>query len=690
MSKTMSRLWLRWAPLLALTAVLAACGAAAVAPQPTAPPAANGGAGAGGGAGPEPETPARQATCDDSAIRLLNRAAGVHGAIVDDTLHLGGATAPATCTDPTNESLRAGLPLADGRTAQVQQSEYYLIVIRYTSGNRLYVISRRGDGTSCVVDTNDECVAEVTDLPDDFDLGDLPDDVERTIPAGRAAAPTPSPSPGGDATPPGATPPAGGDDPAPGATPPAGASPPPAAATGPPGRPSDPQPRDGATGVTVDAPLLSWAAASGADHYYVHWYTQKTDRAGVRTTSTFLRASAPESHRVVRGETTRLAGETTYYWRVQAVTAGTVGCPTDPPDACTSSKFWSFTTGPAPLAETPPEPTGVPGAASNPQPRDGATGVRIDAPLLGWSAAPGALSYDVHWAATASAITSGQTTPVNTTSTAVRMAGRRAAETTYYWRVDAKNEAGTTAGAVWSFTTGQLGPGDRVAGPLAAPAWSAAARRLKIEAVALSTTAALNPTRRGDQWKVTLATLDPPSGNPIPTVTVTATGWPQWVLYFDTDSLTFYRRWLDRGHARSGTMTLTASNSEGTATLEVPYKITCPTMAALFERVRGTWDSRTNAGDFRRVVINDSGVTATRVNGTEIGPLGFDSFTRPSYALRSSGELVCHWLDSGSLHLNFSNDRGPAAPRCDRYIHASDLETPDESTLYTFWPPGCD
>ncbi len=662
-------------------------------------PAANGDPGASGGAGPEPEPPARQATCDDSAIRLLSRAAGVHGAIVDDTLHLGGATAPATCTDPTNESLRAGLPLADGRTAQVQQSEYYLIVIRYTSGNRLYVVSRRGDGTSCVVDTNDECVAEVSNLPDDFDLGDLPDDVERTIPAGRAAAPTPSPSPGGDETPPGASPPpggddtppgasppAGGDDPAPGASQPPGATPPAGAATGPPGRPSDPQPRDGATGVTVDAPLLSWAAASGADHYYVHWYTQKTDRAGVRTTSTFLRASAPESHRVVRGETTRLAGETTYYWRVQAVTAGTVGCPTDPPDACTSSKFWSFTTGPAPLAETPPEPTGVPGAASNPQPRDGATGVRIDAPLLGWSAAPGALSYDVHWAATASAITSGQTTPVNTTATAVRMAGRRAAETTYYWRVDAKNEAGTTAGAVWSFTTGQLGPGDRVAGPLAAPAWSAAARRLKIEAVALTPTAALNPTRRGDQWKVTLATLDPPTGNPIPTVAIT--GVPQWVLRFDKDSLTFTRSWDDRENARSGTMTLVASNSEGTATLEVPYKITCPTMAAIFERVRGTWDSRANDADFRRVVISDSGVTATRANGTEIGPLGFDSFTRPSYALRSSGYLRCTQLESGPLYLDFLSDKGPAAPRCDRYIKAADV---DESIVSSrHWPAGCD
>ena len=268
MPKTMSRLWLRWAPLLALTAFLAACGTA-VAPEPAAtpePPATS-------------EPPTRQASCDDSAIRLLDLEEGVHGAIVADTLHLGGATAPATCTDPTNESLRAGLSLADGRTAQVQQSEYYLIVIRYTSGNRLYVISRRDDGTSCVVDTNDECVAQVSDLPDDFSIDDLPDDVERTLPAGRAAPPT-------------VTPPA-----APGASPPGGGDKTPPAAAGPPGAPTNPQPADGATGVTVKGPLLSWAAAPGATSYEVYYGSAGSvlsrTRTGITTSSTSVRLSSP-------------------------------------------------------------------------------------------------------------------------------------------------------------------------------------------------------------------------------------------------------------------------------------------------------------------------------------------------------------------------------------------------------------
>ena len=207
--KATIRLWTRWAPLLAITATLAACGAAVATDPATTEPATT----------PAPAEPAgRQATCADSAIRLPDLGPGVHGAIVSDTLHMGGATAPATCMEPANQSLAAGLPTPDGRTEQAQQaqSRYYLIVINYPGGNRLYVVSRRPDGTSCVVDTNDQCIARVTDLPDDFELEDLPDDVRPTIPAGRPAPPAvdtppaPGPAPGDD-TPP-APGPAPGDD----------------------------------------------------------------------------------------------------------------------------------------------------------------------------------------------------------------------------------------------------------------------------------------------------------------------------------------------------------------------------------------------------------------------------------------------------------------------------------------------
>ena len=286
--KTTTRLWTwtRWAPLLALTATLAACGAA-VAPDP---------------ATTEPATPApadRQPTCADSAINLPDLGPrGIHGAIVSDVLHMGGETAPATCTEPANQSLAAGLPpIPAGRTEQAQQaqSRYYLIVINYPGGNRLYVVSRRADGTTCVVDTNDQCIAQVTELPDDFDLKDLPEDVAPTIPAGRPAPPTVSP------------PPAGGDTPAP----PGGDGAPAPEPGTPPGAASTPQPSDGATGVDGWRPvLLSWSAAPRALSYELYWGSRirYLDGTPISTASTF----------VTIANSVDLSRDRTYYWRVDA------------------------------------------------------------------------------------------------------------------------------------------------------------------------------------------------------------------------------------------------------------------------------------------------------------------------------------------------------------------------------------
>ena len=356
MTTTARRRSARWAPLLVLAGIVAACqptvtptaDAPASAPAPTPTPAAP----------PEPAEP--QASCDDLAIRLLDLGAGIHGAIVADTLHMGGAAAPVTCADPANLSLLARLSIPDDWTAQVQQSQYYLIVIRYPGGNRLYVISRRSDGTSCVVDTNDQCIAQVTELPDGFDLDDLPDDVAPTIPAGR-----PAPEP-------------------------------PAATDTAPATAGNPQPRDGATGVAVETLLLSWSAADRAASYDVYWGREEHLTAdadlGTPLATTF---TATTIRRPALG--------TTYYWRVDAKND----------QGTTTGSVWSFTTAdqaappppggggytppvaPAPSPEPPPPERrpGEPGAPGNPQPRDGATGVSIHGPRLSWSAVPGGGRY---------------------------------------------------------------------------------------------------------------------------------------------------------------------------------------------------------------------------------------------------------------------------------------------------------
>ena len=296
-------MWYGGAPLLILVGILAGI-LASCQPDVISTP-------------PEPDSPAKPlATCDDSAIRLLDRSGNIHGAIVADTLHMGGAETPVTCVAPEDLALAARLSIPDDWTAQVQQSQqsqYYLIVIRSPDGNFLYVVSRRVDGTMCVVNTIDECVAQVIVLPEDFELERLPPDVPPLPPEGR-----PSPPPPGR----------------PSLDPPPETGSAPAAA-------GNPQPRDGATGVAVETLLLVWTAADRAAGYDVYWGLQKSLAADadletpIETTFTAVTIRRP-------------ALGTTYYWRVDAKNDyGT-----------TKGSVWSFTTAASPPFVPPPPPGG--------------------------------------------------------------------------------------------------------------------------------------------------------------------------------------------------------------------------------------------------------------------------------------------------------------------------------------------
>lgn len=153
----MTRRWRRaqWLAL-AQAALLAACAEPITAP--TAPTAAT----------PEPTAPAAPApepepTCEDSAIRLVDRGEGIHGAIVDDVLHLGGATAPATCKGQADQSLAAW---PTGWTAQVRQKWVYAprpteVVSADPADGFLFDFSGfRGEG--CVLTTSGTCTSNHT------------------------------------------------------------------------------------------------------------------------------------------------------------------------------------------------------------------------------------------------------------------------------------------------------------------------------------------------------------------------------------------------------------------------------------------------------------------------------------------------------------------------------------------------
>jgi uncharacterized repeat protein (TIGR03803 family) len=90
-----------------------------------------------------------------------------------------------------------------------------------------------------------------------------------------------------------------------------------------------------------------------------------------------------------------------------------------------------------------------PSAPTLSSPANRATGVSLT-PSLSWNAASGATSYDVYFG-------TSPTPPfaVNTTSISYNP-GSLVSNSTYYWQIVARNSAGTTPSAVWSFTTQPL------------------------------------------------------------------------------------------------------------------------------------------------------------------------------------------------------------------------------------------
>ena len=188
----------------------------------------------------------------------------------------------------------------------------------------------------------------------------------------------------------------------------------------PPGQASNPSPGSGATSVSVDTDL-SWSGGSGATSSDVYFGTDSTPDSGEfqgnQTATTF--------------DPGTMANDTTYYWRIDEINA----------EGTTTGNVWNFTT------EAAPQP---PGQANNPSPANSAADVSTTADLS-WTAGSGATSHDVYFG-TDSTPDSGE---FQGNQAAITYdPGTMSESTTYYWRIDEVNAAGTTTGNVWSFTTG--------------------------------------------------------------------------------------------------------------------------------------------------------------------------------------------------------------------------------------------
>ncbi|MFH0887630.1 MAG: PEGA domain-containing protein [Planctomycetota bacterium] len=125
---------------------------------------------------------------------------------------------------------------------------------------------------------------------------------------------------------------------------------------------------------------------------------------------------------------TGLSASTTYYYRVRAYNAAGY--------SSYSNEVFTTTQAQQPVQVT------------SPSPGDGATGVSITTTSLSWAPAIGTTVYDVYFGTTGTPPYQYNTTGANYNP------GILSISTTYYWRIDSKNSVGTTAGNVWSFTTG--------------------------------------------------------------------------------------------------------------------------------------------------------------------------------------------------------------------------------------------
>ena len=192
----------------------------------------------------------------------------------------------------------------------------------------------------------------------------------------------------------------------------------------PPSKATSPSPANGASGVDVNADL-GWANGGGATSYDVYFGTDSTPD-GTESKGNQPGASYDPG---------ALAYNTTYYWRIDAVNGG----------GTTSGDVWSFTTA--------SEPVNPPTKATSPSPADGAVDQDINV-NLSWANGGGATSYNVYF--------NGQ--DKGNQQDTIFDPGPLDYGMTYQWRIDAVNDAGTTTGYPWSFTTEQEAIGEAFPG----------------------------------------------------------------------------------------------------------------------------------------------------------------------------------------------------------------------------------
>lgn len=301
------------------------------------------------------------------------------------------------------------------------------------------------------------------------------------------------------------------------------------------------------SGVSVNsAPVFTWNAVAGADHYSFQ----------IAATNTFSPMVYSVDTKNTRAALLEVLQNKTYYWRVQAVTAAG------------AKSAWS------PVRSFVMAWATAPGDQVAPQsPASGST-VTYPAPtVLNWTVVPGADKYLLTVATDPNLVHSLAGMPVTTEATAYALPNRLG-DQTYYWGVTPVDAAGHNgpASTVWSFhyqwpsvssdgsggtvaptlTVTDLNPDPNVFDPQFSwtPIEGAAYYRVEVssasdfgggsnvwtsdETVATSMTPTkLLPSTNGDYWRVTPYDADNQAGDPV--VWSDQNGDPQsFAINFDT------------------------------------------------------------------------------------------------------------------------------------------------------------
>ncbi len=270
-------------------------------------------------------------------------------------------------------------------------------------------------------------------------------------------------------------------------------------------------PSNGVTGVSASTTLV-WNAASNATSYDVYFGTSVSPPLAANVTGTSLQPA-------------NLVAGATYYWRVAAKNAS----------SSATSATYSFTVAPAGVT--------APVLSS---PANGATGVSTT-PALVWNAAANATSYDLYLGTAVSPPLLG------TLSGTSYQPGSLTAGSKYYWRVVAKNAAGSATSATYSFTVAAAG------GTVSAPALVAPANG----ATGVSTAAALvwNAAANATSYEVYFGTASSP---PLAATVIGTTYLPGTL----TGGLKYYWRVVAKNagsSASSATYSFTAAAPGGTS-----------------------------------------------------------------------------------------------------------------------------